>query len=169
MSRPTIALMGNPNTGKTSIFNVLTGSRQHTANWPGKTVLKRSGECDAAGAVMTIVDLPGTYSLTPVSPEEFIARDYLLSGEPAAALIVLDAANLERNLFLAVQILEFGMPAVAALNMVDVADRRGIAVDAKGLARLLGVPVIPTVARTGEGLDALTEALGRVLRARVVS
>jgi ferrous iron transport protein B len=169
MSRPTIALMGNPNTGKTSIFNALTGSRQHTANWPGKTVLRRSGECDTGRTVITIVDLPGAYSLTPVSPEEVIARDYLLSGEPGAALIVLDAANLERNLFLAVQILEFGILAVVALNMVDVAERKGMTIDPDRLSRRLGTPVIPTVARTGTGIDALVAALGRLTEATAVS
>ena len=157
----TVALAGNPNTGKTSIFNALTGSRQHTGNWPGKTVLKRQGTCEHGDAPLTVVDLPGTYSLSAVSPEEVIARDYLLSGEADAVIIVLDAANLERNLFLAVQILEMGIPAVIALNMIDVAERRGIAVDATRLAEALGVAVIPTVARTETGIEALVGALGR--------
>ena len=159
MTRFTVALAGNPNTGKTSIFNALTGSQQHTGNWPGKTVLKRQGTCSYGDLEMTIVDLPGTYSISAVSPEEVIARDYLLAGEAGAVLIVLDAANLERNLFLAVQILETGIPAAVALNMVDVASRRGIAVDPKGLSGHLTVPVIPTIARTGEGIRQLERTL----------
>ena len=162
MRHLTAALAGNPNTGKTSIFNALTGSRQHTGNWPGKTVLKRQGECEHGDTALTIVDLPGTYSLSAISPEEVIARDYLLSGEADAVVIVLDAANLERNLFLAVQILEMGIPAVVALNMIDVAKRRGISVDSSRLGDALGVGVVPTVARTGAGVDSLVQTLGRM-------
>ncbi len=158
----TVALAGNPNTGKTSLFNALTGSSQHTGNWPGKTVVRREGALHHQGIDMLVVDLPGTYSITAISPEEAIARDYLLSGEADAVVIVVDAANLERNLYLATQILEIGLPAVVALNMVDVAERRREPVDHETLAEHLGVAVVPTVARTDEGIDELRDALARL-------
>jgi len=162
MSVRTVALAGNPNTGKTSIFNSLTGSSQHTGNWPGKTVVRREGAFRHDGIDMLVVDLPGTYSITAISPEEAIARDYLLFGEVDAVVIVIDAANLERNLYLTTQILEIGLPAVVALNMVDVAERRHEPVDHEALAAHLGVPVVPTVARTDEGVEQLRDALARL-------
>ncbi len=169
MRHLTLALAGNPNTGKTSIFNALTGARQHTGNWPGKTVLKLQGVCAHNGVEITVVDLPGTYSISAISPEEVVARDYLLSGEADAALVVLDAANLERNLFLAVQLLEAHIPAVIALNMIDVAQRRGDVIDHQRLAHYLGVPVVPTIARLGEGIRQLKEALIGLPARRLVS
>jgi ferrous iron transport protein B len=154
-----IALAGNPNTGKSSIFNALTGSRQHVGNWPGKTVTRHGGSYSYDGDAYDVVDLPGTYSLNAISPEEVIARDHLLSGETDVVVVVLDAANLERNLYLATQILEMEVPAVVALNMVDVAVRRGEHIDIADLSEVLGVTVVPTVARTKEGLDQLRSAI----------
>ena len=124
-----IALAGNPNAGKSSVFNVLTGSHQHVGNWPGKTVEKKEGIYQQGEYRIKVVDLPGTYSLTAFSPEEVIARDYILNEKPDAVVTVLDAANLERNLYLAVQVLELGVPMIVALNMSDVADARGIKID----------------------------------------
>lgn len=159
---PVVALAGNPNTGKSSIFNFLTGSTQHVGNWPGKTVAQATGTCTHGGVAMQIVDLPGTYSLNASSPEEKIARDFLISGQADAVVVIVDASNLERNLYLAVQVLEMGVPAVVALNMVDVAETRGITVDPAALSDRLGVPVIETVARRREGLDELTHDLAEM-------
>ena len=155
----TVALAGNPNTGKSSIFNLLTGAKQHVGNWPGKTVARSEGSFDHGDQVVAVVDLPGTYSLNASSPEEMIARDYLVSGEPDAVAVVVDAANLERNLYLAVQILETGIPAILVLNMTDVATSRGIIVDPAELSIRLGIPVVPMVARSGKGLDELKDAV----------
>lgn len=154
-----VALAGNPNTGKSSIFNGLTGASQHVGNWPGKTVAEAHGTFDLAGLRIHLVDLPGTYTLDAASPEEEIARDFLVAGGPDAVVIVVDASNLERNLYLAVQILEIGVPAVVALTMVDVAEARGQRVDPEVLSRELGIPVVPLVARTRAGIRHLTEAL----------
>ena len=156
---PVVALAGNPNTGKSSIFNSLTGSSQHVGNWPGKTVSRAEGTYSHNGLDIQVVDLPGTYSLNAASPEEVIARDFLVSGEPDAVVIIVDASNLERNLYLAVQVLEMGLPSVVALNMTDVAEAQGITVDEGALARELGVPVVRTVARKEIGLDDLGHAV----------
>ncbi len=155
----TVALAGNPNTGKSSIFNLLTGANQHVGNWPGKTVSRSHGSFEHAGRTVEIVDLPGTYSLNASSPEEMIARDYLLGNEPDVVVVVADAANLERNLYLAVQVLEIGVPTILVLNMTDVAASRGIDVDRDSLSTLLGVPVVPMVARSGEGLEELLDTV----------
>jgi len=155
----TVALAGNPNTGKSSIFNSLTGSSQHVGNWPGKTVSRAYGSFDHGQTTVQIVDLPGTYSLNASSPEEMIARDYLISGQPDAVAIVVDASNLERNLYLAVQILEIGVPSLVVLNMVDVVESQGTKVDVDALSERLGVTVVPTVARKRQGLDVLRGAL----------
>jgi len=155
----TVALAGNPNTGKSSIFNLLTGAKQHVGNWPGKTVSRVHGSFYHDGHHIEVVDLPGTYSLNASSPEEMIARDYLVSGEPDVAVVVVDAANLERNLYLAVQILETGVPVILVLNMTDVAASRGIDVDPTALSDRLGVPVITTVARSGIGLEKIQDAI----------
>lgn len=154
-----VALAGNPNTGKSSIFNMLTGAKQHVGNWPGKTVERVDGRFTEAGDEFLLVDLPGTYSLNASSPEEMIARDFLVGGEPDGAIVVVDAANLERNLYLAIQVLEIGVPTVIALNMSDVAQTRGLEIDADVLAERLGAPTIATVARAGKGLDGLREAV----------
>ncbi|HMQ56824.1 MAG TPA: FeoB small GTPase domain-containing protein [Anaerolineae bacterium] len=155
-----LALAGNPNAGKTSLFNVLTGSRQHVGNWPGKTVEKKEGTFHYQGLTYQVVDLPGTYSLSAYSPEEVIARDYILYERPDVVVNVVDASNLERNLYLTVQLLELGAPLVIALNVVDIARARGIQIDQAGLSTLLGrVPVVETVANKGQGLDRLLETV----------
>lgn len=158
-----VALAGNPNTGKSSIFNGLTGSSQHVGNWPGKTVSRAHGSFEHGPTTVQIVDLPGTYSLNASSPEEQIARDYLISGHPDAVAIVVDASNLERNLYLAVQVLEIGVPALVALNMVDVVESQGVNIDVNSLSEHLGVAVVPTVARKRQGLDDLKDALIHVV------
>jgi len=142
----TIALAGNPNAGKSTIFNALTGARQHVGNWPGKTVEKKEGIWQYDGLEFEVVDLPGTYSLTAYSLEEIIARDYIVEENPDLVVIVVDAANLERNLYLAVQIIEMGAKALIALNMSDIAESRGMKIDIDKLSQALGVKAIPTVA-----------------------
>jgi len=154
-----IALAGNPNTGKSSIFNMLTGAKQHVGNWPGKTVERVDGRFTQDSEEFDLVDLPGTYSLNASSPEEMIARDFLVGGEPDAAVVVVDAANLERNLYLAIQVLEIGVPTVVAVNMSDVARSRGLEIDLRVLADRLEAPAVATVARTGKGLDELREMI----------
>jgi ferrous iron transport protein B len=155
----TLALAGNPNAGKTSIFNALTGSRQHVGNWPGKTVAKMEGTFRHRDIVGRLVDLPGTYSLSALSPEEVIARDYLLSGEADAIVNVVDATNLERNLYLTAQLLELGMPLVLALNVSDSARAQGIRIDLDRLSVLLGrTPIVETVGHRARGLDPLLDA-----------
>lgn len=155
----TLALAGNPNAGKTSIFNALTGSRQHVGNWPGKTVAKTEGTFRHHDIVGRLVDLPGTYSLSALSPEEVIARDYLLSGEADAIVNVVDATNLERNLYLTAQLLELGMPLVLALNVSDSARAQGIRIDVDRLSVLLGrAPVVENVGHRARGLDLLLDA-----------
>jgi len=160
----TIALAGNPNAGKTTLFNALTGSRQHVGNYPGVTVEKKEGICLYQGHTINIVDLPGTYSLTAYSVEEVVAREYLLREKPDAIVNIVDAANLERNLYLTCQFLEMGVPVILALNMIDVAEDRGIKVDADKLSRLLNIPVVPMVARHGQGTDDLLAAVLAMVR-----
>jgi ferrous iron transport protein B len=159
----TLALAGNPNAGKTSIFNALTGSNQHVGNWPGKTVAKSEGTFRRGDTVACLVDLPGTYSLSAFSPEEVIARDYLLSGEASAIIDVVDATNLERNLYLTAQLLELRIPLIVALNVSDSARSRGIRIDSERLSALLGgAPVVATVGHRGRGMDALVDAAVRL-------
>jgi ferrous iron transport protein B len=164
-----VALAGNPNTGKSSIFNSLTGSSQHVGNWPGKTVSRAYGSFEHGPTTVQIVDLPGTYSLNASSPEEQIARDYLISGQPDAVAIVVDASNLERNLYLAVQVLEIGVPSLIALNMVDVVESQGARIDVDALSKHLGVTVVPTVARKRQGLDELKNAMIQVASLELAS
>mgnify|MGYP001035071178 CR=1 FL=1 len=155
-----IALAGNPNVGKSTVFNALTGLRQHTGNWPGKTVAAARGDLTYGGEHFTLVDLPGTYSLFPNSAEEEIARDYLCSGEAEAVLILADATCLERSLNLVLQTLEAAdIPAVVCVNLLDEAAKKGIVLDLPALSRALGVPVVGTAASCGEGLDKLRAAL----------
>ncbi len=161
---PTIALAGNPNSGKTTLFNALTGARQHVGNYPGVTVEKKQGTYRQNGDRIRIVDLPGTYSLTAYSLEEVVARNFLVDEKPGVVVNIVDASNLERNLYLTLQFMEMGVPVVIALNMIDVAKKRGIAVDAERLSALLGVPVIPTVARNGLGNAEVMAAAGTLLR-----
>jgi ferrous iron transport protein B len=164
----TVAILGNPNTGKTTLFNALTGLSQKVANYPGVTVERKAGRLALPGRTVELVDLPGTYSLAARSLDEAIAVDVLLgrvAGEPPvdAVVAVVDAGNLERNLFLVSQLLEIGLPTVVALNMMDGAARRGIAVDVPELSRRLGVPVVPLRADRNEGIDALRAAVAGIL------
>ena len=156
----TIALAGNPNAGKTTIFNQLTGARQKVGNWSGVTVEKKEGRLEHKGREITVVDLPGIYSLTAYSVEEVVARNFILEEHPDVVVDILDASNLERNLYLAVQLIELNIPLVFAMNMVDVARARGIKIDYQQLSRLLGVPIVETVGTRGEGIK---EVLDRVL------
>ena len=153
-----VALAGNPNSGKTTLFNQLTGSRQHVGNYPGVTVEKKEGTCRHGGEEVLVVDLPGTYSLTAYSQEERVARNFILEEKPDVVVDVVDASNLERNLYLAVQVMELGVPVVLAFNMSDVAKQRGMEFDLKEMSRLLGVPIVPTVGSRGEGVQELMEA-----------
>jgi len=161
----TIALAGNPNAGKSTLFNALTGARQHVGNWPGKTVEKKEGTWQHNGVEYEVVDLPGTYSLTAYSLEEVIARDYIVDEKPDVVVTVVDSANLERNLYLVVQILEMGAKVVVALNMSDIAESRGIKIDVPKLSQALGAPVVPTVASKGQGLDRLKETIVEATKA----
>lgn len=163
-----VALAGNPNTGKSTVFNALTGLRQHTGNWPGKTVARAEGGFSTAGDRYKLVDLPGTYSLLSASLDEEIARDFILFGQPDVTVIVVDATRLERNLNLVLQVLEITDRAVVCLNLIDEARRKGLSVDPRRLARDLGVPVVATAARYGEGLDELNQAISDVASGRTV-
>ena len=152
------ALAGNPNAGKTTLFNELTGARQHVGNYPGITVDQKEGFILHKGEKITITDLPGTYSMTAYSAEELVARDYLVNERPDVVIDIVDSSNLERNLYLTCQFLELGVPLVIALNMIDVAKDRGIEIKIKKLELLLGVPIIPIIARSGFGKEDLLEA-----------
>lgn len=159
-----VALAGNPNTGKSTVFNALTGLRQHTGNWPGKTVTRAEGGFEYGGANYKIVDLPGTYSLLATSLDEEVARNFILFGQPDVTIVVVDANRLERNLNLALQVLEITDRVVICLNLMDEAKRHGVDVDERRLARDLGVPVVPTSARYNQGLDDLLQAIDQVAR-----
>jgi GTPase len=158
-----LALAGNPNTGKSTLFNALTGLKQHTGNWPGKTVTRAEGGFEFNGKKYKLVDLPGTYSLLSASQDEEIARDFLLFGGPDCTIVVADATALERNLNLVLQVLEITSKVVLAVNLMDEARRKGIEVDVRTLSRDLGIPAVPVVARTGEGLSALLAAVEGVI------
>ncbi|MDO9535981.1 MAG: FeoB small GTPase domain-containing protein [Bacillota bacterium] len=157
-----IALAGNPNTGKSTVFNALTGLKQHTGNWPGKTVVQALGNYKHGQKQITLVDLPGTYSLLANSPEEQVARDFICFAEPDATVVVVDATCLERNLNLALQVLEITPKSIICLNLMDEARRKKIKIDVPALANKLGVPVIPTAARNGEGLTLLKDTINLV-------
>ena len=161
-----MALAGNPNAGKTTLFNQLTGARQHVSNYPGITVDHKEGTLQHKGTRVTITDLPGTYSMTAYSVEELVARDYLVNHRPEVVINIVDASNLERNLYLTCQFLELGVPLVIALNMIDVAKDRGMELKAEKLAELLGVPVVPIIARSGLGKEQLLDAALTVASAR---
>jgi Fe2+ transport system protein B len=154
-----VALAGNPNTGKSTVFNALTGLRQHTGNWPGKTVARAEGGFLYGDKRFKLVDLPGTYSLMASSMDEEIARDFILFGQPDVTVIVVDATRLERNLNLALQVLEITDKVVICLNLIDEAGRHGLKVDDRRLARDLGVPVIAAAARRNEGIPELLQAV----------
>src|SRR5208283_1395526 len=154
-----VALAGAPNTGKSTVFNLLTGLSQHVGNWPGKTIEQKTGSVHRGNLTMNIVDLPGTYSLTANSAEEQIARDYLVKENPDLVVAVLNAAGLERNLYLVAELIELSPRLVIALNMMDVAQQQGMKIDAKSLAQELNIPVIPIVASKNQGLDELLTAI----------
>lgn len=154
-----VALAGNPNTGKSTVFNALTGLRQHTGNWPGKTVTRAEGAFSYEGKKYKIVDLPGTYSLLSTSQDEEIARNFILFGQPTVTIIVADASRLERNLNLVLQTLEITDQAVLCLNLMDEAERNEIKIDIRALSRDLGIPVVPTSARFGKGIPELLKTV----------
>ena len=162
-----IALAGNPNTGKSTVFNALTGLRQHTGNWPGKTVTRAEGGFEFGDSRYKIVDLPGTYSLLATSLDEQVARNFILFGQPDVTVVVVDASRLERNLNLALQVMEITDRVVVCLNLIDEAKRHGLVVDERRLARDLGVPVVPTSARYNQGMEALLNAIHEVATGEV--
>ena len=163
-----VALAGNPNTGKSTVFNALTGLRQHTGNWPGKTVTRAEGAYSYDGDKYKIVDLPGTYSLLSTSQDEEIARNFILFGQPSVTVIVADAGRLERNLNLILQTLEITNRAVLCLNLMDEAERNDIEVDDRALARDLGIPVVPTSARFNKGIPELIKTIHEVAHGKIV-
>jgi len=158
----TIALAGNPNSGKTTVFNNLTGTRQHVGNWPGVTVEKKEGSHRYQGYQIRVVDLPGVYSLTAYSMDEVVARNFVIEDKPDVVVNVVDASNLERNLYLTVQLIELETNLVVALNMMDVANSRNYRIDVDRLSGLLGAPVVPIVAARKEGNDELLSEIVNV-------
>jgi ferrous iron transport protein B len=163
-----VALAGNPNTGKSTVFNYLTGLKQHTGNWPGKTVTRAEGGFEYGEKRFKLVDLPGTYSLLSTSTDEEVARDFILFGQPDVTVIVVDATRVERNLNLVLQILEITDRAVMCLNLMDEAKRNGIQVDQRTLAKELGIPVIATSARQGEGMNELINIIQEVASGKYI-
>jgi ferrous iron transport protein B len=155
----TIVLAGNPNSGKTTIFNNLTGARQHVGNWPGVTVEKKQGTCKYNGYEIRVIDLPGTYSLTAYSIEEVVARDFIIKEKPDVVVDIVDASNLQRNLYLTTQFKELEAKVVIALNMSDLAEKNGVSIDVDKMSHLIGVPVVPTVGNKNQGMKELMEAV----------
>lgn len=158
----TVGIAGNPNSGKTSVFNALTGARQRVANWPGVTVEYREGSMKYKGYKIKFIDLPGTYSLTAYSQEEVVARDYVIQQKPDVVVAVIDTTNLERSLILATQLIELGAKTVIALNMFDIVEKEKIEIDLKQLSKLLGVPMVPTVAARNKGMKELLASIVRI-------
>ena len=172
MSQHIISLIGNPNCGKTTLFNALTGSRQRVGNWPGVTVDKKTGNFSFEGHDIEVVDLPGIYSVTPTSvsgEDEVVARDYLLSGEAQVVVNIIDASNLERNLYLTSQLIEMNVPILVVVNMLDIAKQHKIKLDLDALQKELGCPVIGLVANRNKGVEELKKALVKFLDAPVTT
>lgn len=163
-----IAIAGNPNTGKSTVFNALTGLRQHTGNWPGKTVSRAEGAYSYADKKYKLVDLPGTYSLLSTSEDEEVARNFILFGKPDVTIIVADASRLERNLNLVLQILEITDKAVLCLNLMDEAKRNEIDIDTRVLSKELGIPVVPTSARYQQGIPELIQTIDDVASGKII-
>jgi len=157
-----VALAGNPNTGKSTIFNNLTGLKQYTGNWPGKTVSRAEGAFEYSGNRFKLVDLPGTYSLLSTSTDEEVARNFILFGQPDVTLVVVDSTKLERNLNLVLQIMEITDRAVLCLNLIDEAERKNIEIDVRELSKKLGIPVVPTSARSKYGMNELLNYVNQV-------
>ncbi len=163
-----IALAGNPNTGKSTVFNALTGLRQHTGNWPGKTVLRAEGGYSYDSNKYKLIDLPGTYSLLSTSQDEEVARNFILFGKPDVTVIVVDAGRLERNLNLVLQVLEITNKAVLCLNLMDEAKRHKITIDQRRLAKDLGIPVVATTARNQEGIAELLHTINEIALGKII-
>ena len=169
MKKTMIALAGNPNSGKTTVFNCLTGGKQHVGNWPGVTVEKKEGNFILDSREVTVVDLPGIYSLTAYSMDERIARDFLLKEKPDAVVAIVDASNLERNLYLVTQLLELGSKVILDLNMMDMVRSKGVEIDTSMLSAVLGVPVIETIAHKGKGIEELKKVIAQIPNEKVRS
>lgn len=163
-----VALAGNPNTGKSTVFNALTGLRQHTGNWPGKTVVRAEGAFEYNSQKFKLIDLPGTYSLLSTSQDEEVARNFILFGKPDVTVIIVDASRLERNLNLVLQILEITDKVVLCLNLVDEAKQNNIKIDERTLARDLGIPVVPTSARFNKGIPELIQTINEVATGKII-
>lgn len=163
-----VALAGNPNTGKSTVFNAMTGLRQHTGNWPGKTVTRAEGAFEYNREKFKLVDLPGTYSLLSTSEDEEVARNFILFGKPSVTVIVVDASRLERNLNLVLQILEITNNAVLCLNLMDEAERNNLEIDIRTLARDLGIPVVPTSARYNRGIPELIQTISELANGKII-
>jgi ferrous iron transport protein B len=163
----TVALAGNPNVGKSTVFNAMTGMRQHTGNWPGKTVERKEGTVKHRSSEIKVIDLPGTYSFTAISIEEIIARDFIVLDKPDVTVVVVNATSLERNLYLITQVLELTEKVVVALNMIDEADVKDIEIDVEKLSQILGVPVVPTIATKKRGIDEVLNTIEDVATGRI--
>jgi len=166
----TVALIGNPNVGKSVVFNnMVPGARQHVGNWPGKTVDKKTGRFSHGGIEIDVVDLPGTYSLTARAVDELIARNFIVEEKPDVVVNIVDASNLERNLYLTLLLFELNTSVVVALNMMDIAEEKGYEIDVENLSERLGVPVVPIVATKKQGMDRLKDAILEAVKRKGVT